>query len=814
MALVVGTHLGRYEIRSLLGTGGMGEVYLAKDTRLERTVALKVLPIEVAADGERMRRFVQEAKSASALNHPNIITIYEIGETGNTHFIATEYIAGETLHRRLQSEPLSLTSALDVAMQMASALQAAHSAGIVHRDIKPDNVMLRPDGLVKLLDFGIAKLTEKKAAPIDAEAATAIKAGTSPGLIIGTASYMSPEQARGQAVDARSDLFSFGVVLYEMLAGKPPFAGANAIETIGAMLHTEPAPLDEGTTPRVLRRIVEKCLRKDRDERYQTAKDLLADLKDIKQDWEFQNKLERTAQPHDETKTQILNAASIGEARSLSSAQTTAAEPKKRKFSFVAGALVLLLAAIVGSGIWYFANRISNTKRIESIAVLPFENGSGDANLDYLSDGVSESVIDRLSRLPQLKVIARSSSFRYRGQNLDLKEIADALGVQAIVTGRVVPRGDNYHIRVELVDVREDKQLWGENFSRKASDVQILQTDISREIAENLRLRLSGAQTQQLASQGTTNAQAYELLLKGRFFFHRSGQDNFRKALDFYEQAAVADPNYALAHAELAVAESGNLLAPYVNQKEALARTEAAARKALQLDKDLSQAHLAMGNVKRYLWEFQAAEQEYKRAIELNPNYDFAHSNYSAYLSQQGRHDEAIAEIKNARELNPLSFLLSLNVGITYFRARRYDEAIEAFKKGFELDDRIGIMHRRLGEAYAAKGMFQEAISAYQESLRLGSVTTEPFLGIAYAKIGERGKAEEISQKLRTDISPIYPAMLHAALGKRDEAFAELEKAYAERDGNLLYIAVEPSFDPLRADPRFQDLLRRVGLSQ
>ncbi|MEO7675002.1 MAG: protein kinase, partial [Pyrinomonadaceae bacterium] len=458
-----GKSFGHYEIIEQIGEGGMGVVYLAKDTRLDRKTAIKVLPGNVAQDEERMRRFVREAKSASALNHPNILTIYEIGETDNTHFIATEYIEGETLRERLKGSSVNLKSALDIATQVASALDAAHRTGIVHRDIKPENVMVRPDGVVKILDFGIAKLTEKQSdVDLDPEALTAINAQTRPGMIIGTAAYMSPEQAQGKIVDARSDIFSFGVVLYEMLAGKPPFEGVNAIETIGSILNKEPVPLSRQTpeVPHEIERIINKALRKDREERYQTVKDLLIDLKDVKQDLDLKRKLERTAAPdREEAKTQVFDPTTSDLAlHTTSSAEYIFREIKQHKRGFSAVLTILLLSAL-GLGYWFYSNHTASTnaKQIKSIAVLPFENGGGNADLDYLSDGVSEGVIDRLSQFPQLKVISRSSSFKYRGQDLNLKQIAGTLGVDAIVTGRVISRGNNYQIRVELTDASANK---------------------------------------------------------------------------------------------------------------------------------------------------------------------------------------------------------------------------------------------------------------------------------------------------------------------------------------------------------------------
>ncbi|MDQ3751029.1 MAG: protein kinase, partial [Acidobacteriota bacterium] len=528
-------NLSHYRIISKLGEGGMGEVYLAEDTRLERKVALKILPEDFASDTERMRRFVQEAKSASALNHPNIITIYEIGETDNPHFIATEYIEGETLHNRLKSEPLNLKSVLDIAIQVASALEAAHRAGIVHRDIKPENVMVRPDGLVKILDFGIAKLTEKKNESIDAEAATAVQAGTMPGMIIGTANYMSPEQARGKTVDARTDIFSFGIVLYEMLSGKLPFEGESAMDTIGAILHKEPVSLSQISPdlPRELQRIIEKCLRKDRDERYQTAKDLLIDLKDIRQDFEFQNKLERTASPQrEDAKTEILNVTTSDKPQTTSSAEYVATEIKQHKRGFAIGFIVLFLASI-GLGYWFFANRSVNTSQIESIAVLPFENQNLET--EYLSDGLTESVINNLSKLPHLRVITRNSVFRYKGKETDPIIVGRELDVRSVLTGRIIQRGDNLIISAELTDLRDNKQIWGQQYNRKVMDAFALQQEISRDISETLRSKLTGEEQQRLAKRETISPDAYQLYLKGRYHWNKREPEEHKKAIQYFE---------------------------------------------------------------------------------------------------------------------------------------------------------------------------------------------------------------------------------------------------------------------------------------
>jgi serine/threonine-protein kinase len=818
-ANLINRKIGHYRIEKLLGRGGMGEVYLAEDIALERQVALKFLLPEIADDETRLRRFIQEAKAASGLNHPNILTVHEIGGFENSRYIATEFIAGKTLRERINDEKLTLRETLDAAIQIAAALQAAHEAGIVHRDIKPENIMLRDDGLVKVLDFGLAKLIEKTTASFGNIAELSVSsARTNPGVVMGTAAYMSPEQTRGNAVDARTDIWSFGAVLYEMLAGKMLFARETASDSIAAILTSEPAPLDE-YAPAELRRIVKRSLQKKADERYQTIKDLLIDLRDFKQNLEFAAKLEQSNPPTKPEKTageKSFSVTDLQRARPTSSAEFVVTEIKKHRTGFAV--LSVLLFAAVSSGIWFFSGNSTGAAQITSIAVLPFENASGDAGLDYLSDGVSESVIDRLSALPQLKVIARNSSFKYRGE-VNLQEAANALGVEAIVTGRVVKRGDNLIVRAELVDARANRQLWSESYNRRVTDALSMQREIAQMVSQKLQLPLTGAQEQQLAKRETTNPQAYELVLKGRYARSKGTTESRRKAIEFFEQARAVDANYALAFAELSTSYSGLGNTGDMNPQEATAKAKAMTEKALELDENLPEAHIALASIAVDEWNWAIAEREFRRVIELNPNVAVAHSEYAFYLLYTGQFEGAIAEIKRAKEFDPVSPNVNLALSFILHYARRHDEAIKVSKEILELDQNYYAPHVFIGYALAAKGMHREAVAEYREAIRLGgdSLSLQIYLGYALAMSGKRGEALTILKRLQTIneyVSPFELAVLYVGLGEKEAALDSLERAYAERDLQLQFLKVDPHYDSLHSDARFQDLLQRVGLPQ
>lgn len=817
--------LGHYKIISAIGEGGMGEVFLAEDTRLDRRVALKVLPAEFAADKDRMSRFIREAKSASALNHPNIITIHEIGEPEGMHFIATEFIEGETLHNRLQSGNLSLKSTLDIAVQIASALQAAHVAGIIHRDIKPENVMIRADGLVKILDFGIAKLSEQKAEPIDAEAATAIKApSTNPGMIIGTANYMSPEQAKGKEIDARSDIFSFGIVLYEMLAGRRAFAGENALDVIGAILHKEPIPINQllPELPREIERIVSKTLRKDAEKRYQTARGLLTDLKDARAELEFQDKLERTSAPHaEEPKTQMLSAQKTDAPRpATSSAEFLTGEIKKHKLGVALAALLVL--ALVGAGLWFFFLRTSNTNApIDSIAVLPFENRSGNADSEYLSDGLAESLIYRLSQLPNLKVSPTSSVFRYKGKGADAQKIGGELGVSAVMTGRMVQRGENLTISVELVDARNNTLIWGEQYERKLSELLATQREIAAEITNKLKLKLSGEGEQKLAKKYTNNNEAYQLYLKGRFYWNKRDEENLRKATEQFKAAADLDPDFALAFVGLA--DSYVLLPYYSNtpSNEILPQAKAYAERALEIDDSLGEAHTSLGYVSRLLWNWTEAEKQLKRGVELNPNYATAHKFYGNLINDLGRMDEALAAYKRAQELEPLSLIISANLAEVYLQKGDLNAAGEQCRRTIDLDPNWYYVRLLVALVYLKQGRGIEALAEAEKSVALSKRQSVPLgvLGYVYAQSGKRNEAAAVAEELKERYTKGQAngydiARTYIGLSENDQAFAWLEKDFQSRNATMPGFLYIPPLDSLRDDSRFNDLARRIGLPE
>ena len=832
--LEANTTLSHYRIVSKLGAGGMGEVYLAQDTKLDRKVAIKFLHEEFSKDTDKLNRFIQEAKAASALNHPNILTVHEIGEVDGKNYIATELIEGKTLREHLsQKESLQLNQILKIGVQVSEAIAAAHHAGIIHRDIKPENIMLRADGYAKVLDFGLAKLSEPESTATGSEDVTRAQVNTTPGLVMGTVSYMSPEQARGKPTDARTDTWSLGVVLYEMVARKIPFTGETINHTIVAILEKEPQHLENA--PPELQRIVRKALTKDVDMRYQSARDLLIDLKNLRRDLDIQGELERSVVPNREVATTAVNENATqvfasGATRSggvpitqnvttsSSSLEYAVAQAKSHKLATAFVGLVLLgVFSIIG----YMVFVSKGKTQINSIAVLPFENRSGNPDSDYLSDGLAESLIYRLSQLPNLKVSPTSSVLRYKGKEIDTQRIAADLGVQAVMSGRMTQRGENLSISVELIDAANNKIIWGEQYERKMSDLLGMQREIATTITEKLQVKLSGEGGKGISKQYTENSEAYQLYLKGRFQWNKRTIESLKQAVEYYNQAIGKDPSFALAYSGLA--ETYVLFPNYdvASAKDSMPQAKAAALRALELDDSLAEAHTALG---WYLFTFEydwaGGERELRRAIQLNPKYATAHQWLGEMLAQTKRFDESQTEMKLALEADPLSPVVSFNIGWKHLLARNYDEAIREFERTGAVYPDFALATAGLCWGYYAKGSFDQAIPACRKTLQLmPDAFNKGYLSLVLGRAGQREEARKLldelrNESLRRDVPSMALAMAHIGLNEKEEALQMLEKEVAERGYWASTLAVTPEVDELRSEPRFKAMLKRMNLPE
>ncbi len=729
MGLTAGTKLGPYEILAPLGAGGMGEVYRARDTRLDRTVAIKILPASLSDNPDARQRFQREAKAISSLQHPNICTLYDIGSENGVDFLVMEYLEGETLQDRLLRGLLPVEQVTRHGMEIADALDTAHRKGFVHRDLKPSNVFLTRHGEAKVLDFGLVKLEEE--ALTDQRTITNPANLTSPGTAVGTVAYMSPEQARGDELDARTDIFSFGAVLYEMTTGKPAFPGKTSAVIFKAILDQTPAAPSQLNPefPQRLEEIIFKALEKDRDVRYQSAADIRADLKRLRRD------------------TESAGGAITGRADKAQTKTWWRTKP-----AIIAGVLAVVALAAAA---YFFRPRSSQT--IDSIAVLPFANASADPSMEYLSDGITEGIIDRLSGLPNIKVISRTSAFRYKKRDIEPQKIARELGVQALVTGRVIQRGDELSVSAELVDTREDKQLWGEQYNRRLADIASVQQEIASAISGNLRVRLTSEEKTRLGKPDAANAEAYQLYLKGRYHANQSTADGYKKGIEYFQQAIDKDPGYALAYAGLADSYAGlgggNA---YASPRETLPKAKAAATRALELDETLGEAHAALGYAGFFSdWNWANAEREFRRAIELNPNSAISHAVYSEILGTQERFDESVAEGERAQKLDPLSPHVLTQLGYAYLSTHRYDEAIAQFQSALELDPNAGNIRAQLAWTYGAKRMYPQAIAEYEKIAEPERAMTEENqtvtsgLGWVYAVSGRRADALKHGERIQ-----------------------------------------------------------------
>ena len=856
--------ISHYRILSHLGTSLIGEVYLAEDLQLGRKVAFTVLPEQFTRDSERMQLLAQEARTLSALNHPNIRMIYEVGQEEAQYFVVTEFVEGPTLRKHLAETRMTLEQVLEVAVQCATGLTAAHAAGVLHRDLKPENIMLRPDGYVKILDFGLAKLVEQDSLLVDlnvapashteplaepgAEEPAANPDGTTAefeetalsendpyrtkpldltdaaqllaaqgqratgGLwwVPGTSGYLSPEQILGLPVDERSDIFSLGVVLYEMCTGYLPYAADSTTTMLSAILQTPPPSINRfmPEAPEELEWIVTKALAKEPDERYQTVREWLSDLKRLKQRLEFSAEQARLDPRDSQTGRKS------GRQRVPDTAPMLPRDSGAELRSVVNNS--------TGRGTNVLASRSGSTRGasepIDSLAILPLANASDDPSAEYLSDGITESIINTLSRLSGVRVMARSTVFRYKGRDADPLAVGRELGVRAVMAGRLLQRGERIVIKVELVDANDGALLWAEQYQRQMGDIFALEADIAQQISDHLRVKLSGELRLNLAKRYTENPEAYDLYLKGRFFWNQRDPDAMKKAVEYFVQSIRKDPTFALAYCGMAdcyTLLSWGTLPP----REFVPKARLSITRALELDEQLPEAHASLGFLTMwYDWDFLKAERELLRAIELNPNLATAHHWYSYALMLLERTEDALAQMRHALTLDPLSLVITTDIGELLYRQRRYQEAIAQCQKARDLDPQFGMAIFWQLLCYLQTERYDDAISILEPMLAESPRPSVPMLlTIAHAKAGNLEQAQQHWQMLqqmteRQYVPPYYLAVALANLGEKDQAFAWLEKGYQERSGWLPWLKQDPLADTLRTDPRFSDLLRRIGL--
>ena len=761
VTLVSRTLLDRYEVLAPLGAGGMGEVYRAKDLRLGREVAIKVLPEELSDNAEALARFEREARAIAALSHPNLLAIYDFGADRGVSFAVTELLRGQTLRAALAPGALPWRKAADLGAALAEGLAAAHSRGIVHRDLKPDNVFLTSEGRVKILDFGLARWVRDDSGE-EATSAPTTPDPTRPGTVLGTVGYMAPEQVRGEAADARSDIFAFGCLLHEMLTGKPAFTGSSAFDRMAAILRDDPpSPSRESPdVPAELDRVVARCLEKSPARRFASAAELAPLLS------------------------------------GLSSA----------------GASDPTIAA--GSGVRSATRR---APRVKSLAILPFANPGGDAEMEYLTEGITETLINGLSQLRKLRVMARSTMFRYHG-DADPQQVGRELGVTTVLSGRVMPRGAGLSIHVELVDAGNGWRLWGARYERPIADLLAVQEEIAREITTNLKLTLEPEQKKRLVKRYEADREAYPLYLKGRYHWNKATIPGLKKALEYFEQAIEKDPAYGLAWAGVSdcYAMLGMDRYAALPPKEAYPKAKAAARKALEIDDALAEGHTSLGYARLVDWDWAGAEEEFRRAIQLNPDFAQAHHFYGFLLASRGRSEESLAQFRQALEIDPLSLIINCDYGWAFYCARRYDEAVDQLRRTLEMDANFAQAYLWLGLVRLVQGSFRESAEAFETGARLtgGSPTMLAGLALTRASDGDRGQAErmlaEMEEKAKTGYVPMATMVqLHLALGDVDGSFEWLERAFAYRASFMMPLPVYAFFDSIRGDPRFDDLLRR-----
>jgi len=839
---MIGQTISHYRILEKLGEGGMGEVYLAEDTKLHRRVALKLLPAYLTRNAEARARFEREAQAEAALSHPNIVIIHDTGDLDGQVYIVMEYVEGKSLRELMDQRELSLEQVIEIALQICEGLKKAHQAGIVHRDIKPENIMIDRDGRVKILDFGLAML--KGTSRLTREIA-----------VMGTIYYISPEQGLGEPIDHRTDIWSLGVMLYEMVADRLPFSG-DAIPY--QILNEEPPPLSSARyeVPEELELILKKAMQKDRNRRYQQIDEMWLDLRPLLGNpksgppgstsesgpsGELRAE-ERGPEAFPSTGSRPVVRPSEEQAQSPSLQKTPgqdrgvdlpALKPRSSPFNFLrlvqnklrSSIFAGLLLLTVG-GLYLFGDfRFSQPKdpvvlNKHHIAVLPFANISRDAGDEYFADGMTEELISSLSKIGGFKVIARTSVMKYKGADKNVAEIGQELKVGTILEGSVRKADDKLRITVQLIDVGSQAHLWSQEYDRELKDVFSIQTDIAQQVVEALKMQLMVGEKQQIQKKGTENLEAYTWYLRGRYYWNRRTVEGLKKAIEYFEYAIEKDPNYASAYSGLA--DSYTLLAVYghLPPKEAYPKAKQAAGKALEIDDTLAEAHTSLAFARhRFDWDWAGAEREFKRALSLNPGYSTAHHWYSLYLMQMGRTEEGLTEIKRAQELDPFSLPINTDIGIHFYYARQYDRAIQQFQKTLKIDPDFARAYLDLGLAYEQKGMYGEAIEALQKGITLskGSMILVATVARTYALSGRKSDAQRVLNELKAKsnqeyVPAFYFAPIYAGLGEQDQALEWLQKAYEERSGWLVFLKINPVFDGLHGDPRFLALLQKVGL--
>ena len=795
--------IGRYTILRQLGAGGMGEVYLAQDTSLNRKVAIKVLPDELVPDEQARKRLMREARAAATLDHSNICSIYEVGDVDGRSYIAMQYVDGDTLDTRMKKTPLTLSETLSIANEVADALSEAHAHGIIHRDIKPGNIIINARGQAKVMDFGLAKPMPRA---LDSVAETQSML-TAPGTVLGTLPYMSPEQVRGEEVDGRSDIFSIGTMLYEMVSGKQPFVSSSAAATASAILTHEPLPLIRFTPdlPDELQRIVRKCLEKDRKQRYQSVRDLTIDLENIRRQYE-----------------------SSRSQRSFPTASTTPLSPQVIRPRFFQSWRVVFSAfaiiGLIGAALFYFfvfhRRPAQAPPAIQSLAVLPLGNLSGDSAQEYFADGMTEALTTELARLGALRIISRTSAMQYKGARKSLPEIAKELNVDGIVEGSVLRSGQRVKIDVKLIRAGADQHLWAESYVRDLTDILVLQSDVARDIAKQVHIKLSASDTARLATPTKVNPDAHDAYLRGRFYWSKGEREDLEMARHYFEQALQKDSQFAPAYAGLADYYSVLPFYSSARPDDVFPKAKENVTKALQLDNSLAEAHGTKAYISTYYdWDWQTAQQEFEQAIALNPNDGTLRHRYSRYLSSVGRVQEALAEIERARLLDPSDLVIKANVGVIYFFDRQYDRAIEELKKVLRDHPDFSTAHWGLGLAHAQKGNYDEALPELEKAAQRRGTNSLASLGHVYGLMGRKKEAGEILSELKkrgeqVDVSDYQLALVYVGLRETEAAIEALDQAYRERSTLMSYLKMDPRLDSLRSNPRFQELLRKMNFPQ